>query len=174
MSCAPRLISLSSSGNRKDRVSRESSVHSMISRNWLRMKSVRPMGQSLPAVRGPGLSGPADAADLKGPPYVRVTYRRTLPRGGSLLRDDAAGDAIAGVAGRVGLHVVGLGVNHERRAGAAEERVGAVAERHQLVRERLRRRAGLQHGEVVHVAGVRTLRIHRAVLLAGDMNNFTV
>src|SRR5450432_2044655 len=39
MSCAPRLISLSSSGKRNDSVSRESSVHSMMSMNCFLMKS---------------------------------------------------------------------------------------------------------------------------------------
>src|SRR5450631_2762811 len=39
MSWAPRLISLSSSGNRYDSVSRESSVHSMMSMNCFLMKS---------------------------------------------------------------------------------------------------------------------------------------
>src|SRR4030095_3087538 len=40
MSCAPRLISLSSSGNRYYSVSRESSVHSMISMNCFFRKSI--------------------------------------------------------------------------------------------------------------------------------------
>src|SRR4029079_3860116 len=53
MSCAPRLISLSSSGNLNDSVSRESSVHSMMSMNWLRMKSVRPKGH----LNGDSLTG---------------------------------------------------------------------------------------------------------------------
>src|SRR5262245_58341999 len=39
MSCAPFLISLSSSGKRNDSVSRESSVHSMMSMNCFLMKS---------------------------------------------------------------------------------------------------------------------------------------
>src|SRR5664279_2623306 len=39
MSCAPFLISLSSSGKRYDSVSRESSVHSMMSMNCFLMKS---------------------------------------------------------------------------------------------------------------------------------------
>src|SRR5689334_10496906 len=47
MSCAPRLISLSSSGKRYDSVSRESSVHSMISISWLLMKSINPIGAPL-------------------------------------------------------------------------------------------------------------------------------
>src|SRR5215831_2575808 len=40
MSCAPRLISLSSSGNRYESVSRESSVHSMMSMNCFLRKSM--------------------------------------------------------------------------------------------------------------------------------------
>ena len=43
MSCAPFLISLSSSGQRYDSVSRESSVHSMTSISCLVMKFIRLM-----------------------------------------------------------------------------------------------------------------------------------
>src|SRR5690349_12401621 len=43
MSCAPFLISLSSSGNRNDSVSRESSVHSMMSMNCFFRKSMMAM-----------------------------------------------------------------------------------------------------------------------------------
>src|SRR6478736_1043934 len=63
MSWAPRLISLSSSGKRYDSVSRESSVHSMISMNWLLMKSINPMRVS-PQVRlkpDTTTAGPAEA-----------------------------------------------------------------------------------------------------------------
>src|SRR2546423_7657158 len=42
------------------------------------------------------------------------------------LRDRAAGDSIAGISGRVGLHVVGLGVDHERRAASGEHRMRVV------------------------------------------------
>src|SRR5438093_87938 len=42
MSCAPRLISRSLSGNRNDIVSRESSTHSMISMSSPVTKSLRP------------------------------------------------------------------------------------------------------------------------------------
>jgi hypothetical protein len=45
-----------------------------------------------------------------------------------LLCDDATGDAVARVAGRVGFEVVGLGVNHERGASGGEDRVIAVAQ----------------------------------------------
>src|SRR6185436_7186284 len=48
MSCAPFLIALSSSGNRHDSVSRESSVHSMISSSSPLMKSLFPLVASLP------------------------------------------------------------------------------------------------------------------------------
>src|SRR5690349_14735874 len=37
--------------------------------------------------------------------------------------NDAAGDAVAGIAGRIGLVVVRLGVNHQRRAVAVEQRI---------------------------------------------------
>src|SRR4029078_11660177 len=43
MSCAPFLIALSSSGNRYDNVSRESSVHSMTSISYALMKSMMPI-----------------------------------------------------------------------------------------------------------------------------------
>src|SRR4029078_2141944 len=43
MSCAPFLIALSSSGNRNESVSRESSVHSMTSMNSPLMKSINPI-----------------------------------------------------------------------------------------------------------------------------------
>src|SRR5687767_4939169 len=47
ISCAPRLIALSSSGKRQHSVSRESSVHSMISSNSPLMKSISPIRRSL-------------------------------------------------------------------------------------------------------------------------------
>src|SRR5262249_34754623 len=47
MSCAPFLISLSSSGYRNDSVSRESSVHSMTSRSWPLTKSIKPIVEVL-------------------------------------------------------------------------------------------------------------------------------
>ena len=47
MSCAPFLIALSSSGNRNESVSRESSVHSMTSISSPLMKSISPMLDTL-------------------------------------------------------------------------------------------------------------------------------
>jgi hypothetical protein len=38
-----------------------------------------------------------------------------------LLCDYAAGYAVAGISGGIGLHVVGFGVNYDRRAAVAEE-----------------------------------------------------
>src|SRR5688572_24594241 len=46
MSWAPFLIALSSSGNRNESVSRESSVHSMMSISSPLMKSIKPMTTS--------------------------------------------------------------------------------------------------------------------------------
>ena len=40
-----------------------------------------------------------------------------------LLRNDAAGDAVAGVAGRIGLHVVGNGVDDQGRPAIGVERI---------------------------------------------------
>lgn len=44
-----------------------------------------------------------------------------------LLCDYAAGYAVAGVAGGIGLHVVGFGVDDDCGAAVAEERVRAIA-----------------------------------------------
>src|SRR5262247_1903207 len=62
MSCAPFLISLSSSGKRNDSVSRESSVHSMMSMNCFFRKSMiaiayLPRGCGLFLLRGGELRG---------------------------------------------------------------------------------------------------------------------
>src|SRR5688572_15998361 len=46
ISCAPFFIALSSSGNRYDNVSRESSVHSMISISSPLIKSINPIASS--------------------------------------------------------------------------------------------------------------------------------
>src|SRR5258705_9221365 len=42
------------------------------------------------------------------------------------LFDNAAGDAVAGVSGWIGLLIVGIGVDDERQAAVAEDRMGAV------------------------------------------------
>jgi hypothetical protein len=50
--------------------------------------------------------------------HSRLVRRRMRP---SLLLDDAAGDAVAGVAGGVGHEVVGLGVDDQGGAAVMEE-----------------------------------------------------
>ena len=82
-----------------------------------------------------------------------------------LLRDYAAGYAVAGVAGGIGLHVVGFGVNDDCGAAVAEERVGAVAESYVFVIEFRGSFAFGVDGEVQHVAGVMAFGILQAVLL---------
>src|SRR5215216_2601985 len=57
MSCAPRLISRSLSGNRQEMVSRESSLNSMISISSPRMKSMSPMGGNATRMGGGGGGG---------------------------------------------------------------------------------------------------------------------
>src|SRR6478609_8312732 len=69
--------------------------------------------------------------------------------------DHAAGDAIAGVASRVGLVIVGLGVDHERRAVVVEQRVRlALLQRNRRVDDLDRKLAALRHIKVRHVAGM--------------------
>jgi len=46
------------------------------------------------------------------------------------LRNGAAGDPIPCVASRIGLHIVGLGMDDERRTAIGEHRVGARAQAH--------------------------------------------
>jgi hypothetical protein len=82
-----------------------------------------------------------------------------------LLRDHTAGDAVAGVAGGIGLHVVGLGMDYDRSAAVAEERVGAVAESYVCVLQFCICLAFGVYGEVVHVTGVVAVGIFQAVLL---------
>jgi hypothetical protein len=78
--------------------------------------------------------------------------------------DHAAGDAVAGVAGRIGLVVVGLGVDHQRRAVGVEQRVRlARLERDLAVEDLDREIAVLRHMQVGHVAGVALAR-HHAVM----------
>jgi len=84
----------------------------------------------------------------------------------SLLRDYAAGDAVAGVAGGIGLHVVGFGVDHDRRAAVAKERVGAVTEGYIFVFHGGIGFAFHVDSEVQHVAGVVAFGVLESVLLA--------
>jgi len=72
-----------------------------------------------------------------------------------LLFDDAAGDAIARVARRIGHQVICLRVDHQSGAAIVEERIRAVAERDGLVDERRFRLPVLAHHKIQQVTGVR-------------------
>jgi len=83
----------------------------------------------------------------------------------SLLRDHPASNAVPGVARRICLHVVGFGVNHQRRSTVTEERVAVRAEIDVFDRSpemRVTLRVG---GEVIQIAGVMAFRILQAMLL---------
>jgi len=82
-----------------------------------------------------------------------------------LLRDRAAGDASARVAGRIRLHVVGSRVNHDGRPAVREQGVRPGAEVHVLVRDRRLQGAVRSDRDVHHVAGVRPVWVLEAVLL---------
>ena len=81
----------------------------------------------------------------------------------TLLRDCAAGDAVSGVAGGIGLHVISLGVDDDGGAAVAEKRVGAVAEGNVVVFESGVGFAFHVDDEVLHVAGVVAFGIVEAV-----------
>src|SRR6266404_1020677 len=83
-----------------------------------------------------------------------------------LLRNCAAGDAVAGVARGVGLLVVGLRVDHKRCSAVAEERMAVLAERHVFILCFEMRFAIRPHGEVGVVAGMVALGILQSMLLA--------
>ena len=98
---------------------------------------------------------------------------KPLPRSGwqsqestDLFCDYAAGDAVAGVAGGIGLQVVGFGVDHDRGAAVAEQRVRAFAEGYVFILQFCVSFALRVYGEVLHVAGVMAFGILQAVLLA--------
>jgi hypothetical protein len=83
-----------------------------------------------------------------------------------LLRDNAASDPVTGVTSGIGLHVVGPGVNQQRRATVGEERVGFATHAQHNVRIFDRCLCGAigRHGEVGHVPIVMALGIEEAVL----------
>src|ERR1700676_2854674 len=82
----------------------------------------------------------------------------------TLLRDCAAGDAISGSSGWIGLVIVCLGVDDDCGASVAEERVRVGAESDVLVLDlRIGFALGVD-GEVFHVAGVMAFGIVESVL----------
>jgi hypothetical protein len=84
----------------------------------------------------------------------------------NLLCDHAAGDAVSGVAGGVGLHIVGFGVDHDGGAAVAEQRVGAFAEGDVIILQHCLSVSFSVDGEVLHVTGVVAFGIIESVLLA--------
>ncbi len=82
-----------------------------------------------------------------------------------LLRDYAAGDAVAGVAGGISLHVVGSGVDDDRGTAVAEKRMRSVAESYIFV---FHRRIGLPFyvdDKIEHIAGVMAFGVVESMLL---------
>ncbi len=86
------------------------------------------------------------------------------PRALTLLRDYAAGDAVAGVARRISFHIVGFGVDDERGASVAEQRVVVGPEVYILVLELRIGFAIRVDSEVRHVARMVAFRIFQTVL----------
>ena len=109
-------------------------------------------------------------------PIVRqriILSRKWSARSGSgrrrnpgLLRDCAAGDAVAGVAGGIGFVIVGFGMDDDRRAAVAEQRLWAVAEIDVIVLKLGVGDASGVHLDISHVAGVMAFGIVESVLLA--------
>jgi hypothetical protein len=77
----------------------------------------------------------------------------------------AAGYAVSGVAGGIGLHVVGFGVDYDRGAAVAEEGMGAVAKSHVVILQLGMRDTFVVHVEIFHVAGMVAFGILQAVFL---------
>lgn len=83
-----------------------------------------------------------------------------------LLRYYTAGDAVAGVSGGIGLHVVSFGVDDDCGAAVGEERVGAVGEGYVFALDARVRFSFRIDGEVQHVAGVVAFGIFKSMLFA--------
>ncbi len=75
------------------------------------------------------------------------------------------GDAVTGVSGRIGFHVVVLGMDNQRRSPIAENGVAVSSPVHVSVEHPRFRLAISVHGEVLHVARVVAFRILKPVLL---------
>src|SRR5579883_1953077 len=104
--------------------------------------------------------------------FISTTYPRGYhgPQAESkLLGDDAASDAVARVARWIGLHVVRLGVDHQRRAAVGEDRIRAGSHIDVGVLHGDLRGALGADGEIGHVAGVVAFGILHTVLLAGGI-----
>ena len=82
-----------------------------------------------------------------------------------LLCNHSACNAVAGVPRGIGLHVIGLSVNHNRGPAITEQGVAVVAHIHGLVHECLLGGATLCNGEIRHVPSVRALWILQSMFL---------
>ncbi len=82
-----------------------------------------------------------------------------------LLCNRSACNAVAGVPRGIGLHVIGLGVNHNRGAAISEQGVAVVAHIHGLVYERLLGGDTFCNGEIRHVPSVRALWVPQSMFL---------
>jgi hypothetical protein len=89
-----------------------------------------------------------------------------ISRWDRLFRDHTAGDPVASIPCRIGLHVIRLGVNHQCRSAIAEQGVAVVAESDVLVHYPELGCALGAYVEVVHVAGMVAFGILQAMLLA--------
>src|SRR5919204_3411580 len=90
--------------------------------------------------------------------------RSAFISGKALLLDHAAGDPVAGIAGRLRFVIVRLRVDHQRSSFIGEKRIRTFAQRDTRITHRCLRSSVLKNSEVGHVAGVRTLRVLQAVL----------
>src|SRR5580658_1851734 len=92
----------------------------------------------------------ASTAYLKScPPQTPFRWRVA-----ELLCDFSAGYAVAGVARGIGFVIVGFGVDDDRGAAVAEQRVGAIAEGYVVVLELQIGFAVRVDREILHVTGV--------------------
>jgi len=94
---------------------------------------------------------------------AETTFTETRAK---LLLYHTAGDAVAGIAGWVGLHVIGFGVDYDCGAAIAEERVSVGAEVYILIREPDFGFPIGAYGEVGHVASVVAIGIVKTVFFA--------
>src|SRR5208282_4392458 len=95
-----------------------------------------------------------------------VPHNHGVPRNrAALLRNRAAGDAVASVSRRVRLLVVSLGVHHDGRASVAIQRMAVAAEVDVFIFPLEMRFAVRPHREVGAIAGVVAFRILQSMLL---------
>ena len=82
-----------------------------------------------------------------------------------LLGYHTTGDAVTGVSGGIGFHIIRLGVYNQRRSTIAENGVAVISPVHIFVDDPRLRLAASVHGDVLHIASVMTFRTLKSVLL---------